>query len=1133
MCNKYLNRLLYSALGFLLVAPSASFATKLGLPDNPLVVSSRLNPNLMMLLDSSGSMQNVVMDAPFDAASFSYNCTRGHRIGDEYYIDVIIDRSNGEAGIYISGNRYTFGTGSGEYCFDNSKTYSAELYADYSNSNWYWASGTYGYGRYSGQYLNWYFSDGSGNPDRFRVGSNVQRKKPSAKRRVEVMQEAAKALVNSMEDIRVGLAKFDGSAGASILTNIGDIKSNKSNLISGIDSISAGGSTPLAEAFQELGRYFSYGTKNTNITIHPGVTGKEKEVALTSVFPDQPSFASGLKAPSNVVQGWCQSNYIMALTDGQPTNDYNDVSSYLRDYDGDCTPANGCNGSGTGSSDRDKKSTTGYTYDPNGSDYMDDVILALYDIDFRTDLSEDASVKEKQTKNNIRTFLIGFAETGLAGDQLMADAAKASNNGTPYNALNSSELAEDFEDIIKTVKSEEAAVGSVAFNSSQLSSDSAVFQAKFTTGTWTGLLQAYPLNGDGSFETETDADGNVSLKVAWEAGALLNSTTASARNIFSFNGNAGVRDGVAFKTFADLSDTMKADLYMGVDIDGDGNSTNDADDAQSLLNYIRGDDANKGAATNKYRSRSGKLGDLVNSTPVYVGVPQMDWPDNTGVANTKFGTVDKKYSSFKSSTKRDEVLYVGANDGMLHGFNASLTNTNKGKEVFAYIPEAIASTSGTAGLHYLASQDYVHKFYVDLTPAVNDIFIDSTSPVSSASRDWRTVLIGGLRAGGRGYFALDVTDPSKYSNANNASDIVLWEFTNKDDADLGYTYSTPTIAMMQNGKWAAIFGNGYNSDAEKAKLFIVFIEEGVDGTWSAGDYVKIETDNTLDSNGLSTPRAVDVDGDKVVDRIYAGDLRGNMWVFDVTDASEKNWKLAYSDPLFTAKNAANEEQAITSAPLLSVNRNVTTVDANRPNALVLFGTGQFLQPSDLNSTREQSFYAVWDSGKSKISRSNLKSRTLTTAGNQREITGADVNYSGATPDYGWYMDLKDSSSASPIGERVVSEPLLRRQVLFFNSIIPSSTDCSFGGTGWLMSIDYDSGKAPTFPVYDANGDGKIDSSDLGKVGERYVEGLPSKSGILGDIQYTPGTKGVIEDRKVDLGAGPKEGRLFWEQYFRD
>jgi type IV pilus assembly protein PilY1 len=529
------------------------------------------------------------------------------------------------------------------------------------------------------------------------------------------------------------------------------------------------------------------------------------------------------------------------------------------------------------------------------------------------------------------------------------------------------------------------------------------------------------------------------------------------------------------------------------------------------------------------------LGDIVDSTPVYVGAPQSAWPEYS--TNSKFGTATKSYSAYKTAqVSRTPVVYVGANDGMLHGFNAQFgtSNTNRGKELIAYVPRAVASDLKDSGIHYFPALTYSHKFYVDLTPTIADVFMSADNVV--ANRDWHTVLVGGLRQGGKGYFALDITNPSNFTEANAAS-LALWEFTDANDSDVGYSYSEPTIAMMNNGKWAVIFGNGYNSINGIAKLFILYLEQGADGTWSAGDYVKIDTKSggtplATGGNGLSSPQAADLDGNGTVDRIYAGDLKGQMWAFDVSAATDTSWAVAYGTaaapaPLFTAKDASNNAQPITTRPLLA--KNLDNVGGASPNIVVMFGTGEYVTQADITDINRQTFYVVGDMGTGSLLRANLLQRTFTTSGTLRSPTTGQAALVWSTKS-GWYMDLNIGTTTPALSaERVVTQASLRRRTLFFNTMIPDGSPCTGGGTGWLMSFDFLTGLNPSQAVFDSNADGVINSSDMPYVGQYVSDGLPTKSGILGSKQYTPTSSGSLSIREINVGSSTLEGRLGWEE----
>ena len=177
-------------------------------------------------------------------------------------------------------------------------------------------------------------------------------------------------------------------------------------------------------------------------------------------------------------------------------------------------------------------------------------------------------------------------------------------------------------------------------------------------------------------------------------------------------------------------------------------------------------------------------------------------------------------------------------------------------------------------------------------PTAADVYINGA---------WRTVLAATLGAGGMGVFALDITDPTKFTESSaNAANTVLWEFDSSDDADLGYTFGQPVIGLTKNDRWAAIAGNGYNADSGIASLFIIFLDANLeDGTWDEGtDYIKISTNigSTTDINGMSAPSAVDSDGDGYLDRVYAGDIQGNLWAFNINSADTDNWDSAFLEP---------------------------------------------------------------------------------------------------------------------------------------------------------------------------------------------------------------------------------------------
>ncbi len=260
---------------------------------------------------------------------------------------------------------------------------------------------------------------------------------------------------------------------------------------------------------------------------------------------------------------------------------------------------------------------------------------------------------------------------------------------------------------------------------------------------------------------------------------------------------------------------------------------------------------------------------------------------------------------------------------------------------------------------------------------------------------------------------------------------------------------------MANGKWAVMLGNGYNnteadgnvSTTGHAYLYILFIEDGVDGTWTLGsDYIKIDTGEgtAATPNGLATPTPIDEDGDGDIDFIYAGDLLGNMWKFDVSSSSTGSWgnSISGGNPLFTAEDSSSNPQPITSAPIITRHPD--------DGYIVGFGTGKYIELSDLATTATQSIYGIWDKDIHVSSRASLLEQTVidtqTINGNNYRITSQDpVDYNVKK---GWYMDLPES------GERIDVNPVIRDGRFVFATRTPSTAPCAAGGTSWLMELDY-------------------------------------------------------------------------------
>jgi type IV pilus assembly protein PilY1 len=758
-----------------------------------------------------------------------------------------------------------------------------------------------------------------------------------------------------------------------------------------------------------------------------------------------------------------------------------------------------------------------------------------------------------------------------------------------------------------------SSASSVATNSTSLTTGSRVYQARFNSNEWSGQLLSFTI----------DVNGVIDPVPNFDAGQKMPSF--GARTIVTYHpgataGTAAAPFGVPFR-WNNLTAAQQTELRK----DG-GSGTADAagtlctadnvpagctDRGSIRLNYLRGDQTNEGATATRFRVRpSTVLADIVNSTPRFVGPPNASFSDAT-------------YLAFRSTyANRTPMLYVGSNGGMMHAFEAT-TGSSGGVERLAYVPQKMYSN-----LTKLTHKSYSHRYYIDGTPSVNDACFGSCT----AQTDWKTVAVGGYNAGGQGYYALDVTDPSTW-NEGNAGNIVLWEFTDVNDPDLGFSYSKPLIVKMSNGRWAAIFGNGYNSSTQDpgetacvggsgtsaapytpagcsvgltghASLYIVFLDGATDGVWTQGsDYIKISTNTGTDTttpsaftpaapNGLATPVAVDSNGDGQIDFVYAGDLVGNLWKFDLSSASATNWRVASAGaPLFVAQDASSNRQAITSAPVLFTHPSGGFV--------VQVGTGKYLEVTDDSGPYTvNSMYGIWDRlDDSIVTRSELmqqkvlnvsaanKTGGLVVGSNTVRLTSAYVpNYSATartnaagtfgdadtnpnsvaltntTPanQRGWLIDFPNSGDNSPpslvtpgTGERVVFDPLITTSKLVFTTLIPSTIPCEAGGTSFVMDMDPVSGSRLSFSPFDINGDSTFSNADFVTYGgvQIAVTGLGSTIGIVPqptviaaqpgkEVKVLSGSTGglmaVLENAPTSTPTGGRVGRrITWRELLSD
>lgn len=566
---------------------------------------------------------------------------------------------------------------------------------------------------------------------------------------------------------------------------------------------------------------------------------------------------------------------------------------------------------------------------------------------------------------------------------------------------------------------------------------------------------------------------------------------------------------------------------------------------EARVNYLRGDRSNE---TSTFRPRKKLLGDIVNSGVVYSGTPTTNITPGTPAYNT----------FFNQTAGRTPAVFAGANDGMLHAFNA-----NTGDELFGYIPSWLGSK-----LSALTSKNYNsnHQAYVDASPSVGEAQIGTAGDAS----DWKTVLVSGTGPGGPGVFALDVTDPTAFSASK-----VLWEFTKADDADMGYVVGRTQIVKMRTSapgvapatfRWFAAVASGVNnylpfpnaagpfSSTGKPAIFLLALDKPVGTAWTSSgaspNYYKltVPTDAALAvTNPTGIVNFATVFGTvREVTQMYFGDLHGKVWKLDFEARSAAQWtfdQLSFFKagtapsttplPMYIAKTAAGVVQPITMTP------NVLAADTNRgvSNRYVVFGTGKFLESSDKTTTAQNTFYVLYDNtatgpttgaavipGRGRLQAGSMNTTTLTITFSPFTF-GRPASDTDMSSRAGWYFDYATS------GERNIAATVVDGNLLNFSTLIPAaagaSGTCASGGTSNIYEIDVDTGV------------GAFRRSTVGIVGDILLFNTPSTTTYSPPNSTGRRTK-TIRPTRTDAGTtglavAPSSttqlpaGRLSWRQ----
>ncbi|WP_027358295.1 PilC/PilY family type IV pilus protein [Desulforegula conservatrix] len=926
-------------------------------------------------------------------------------------------------------------------------------------------------------------------------------------------------------------------------------------------------STPLRKALEKIGQYYH--------------KDDGKEIALLGPSP----------IADNGSGGDCQQNFVMIFSDGADNGQSPGIGDADKDMgvpyqDNPQTPAS-------------RIYPAPSKNDQSQANTLADVAMYYYKNDLAADVYNHVPTGgiDNNSKQHMVTYSVGFGITGSLDpndynpsnsiypepydiyafketDRIYpnwpdyasneADTAMriddmwhagVNGHGKFLSAKNPEELIKAFNEVAADILKKTRSAASVAINGQEFTTTSAVYQSTYETKDWNGDVWASVITTTGR-----------SSEFLWQANQRLYEQGWTNRKIITFDTKK--KTGTPFVFSTDLKDSGQLAL-----LDSD---TATGGKASKILNYLRGDYANEQGETtgdNLFRRRvlrddqgaeirHSMLGDIVHSAPLY----------------------------------QDNVLYVGGNDGMLHAFRASgatkeildsngqtkvVAADDEGKEIFAYVPSHVF-----ANLKELSVPDYEHLYYVDLTPFAKKI---------SSSQ---TLLVGGLGKGGKGIYCLDISGVSGFGSkteAEIANSVVKWEFPNKDTsaedvADMGYSFSKPYIVKVKGSsgpRWVVIFGNGYSTDANNTHRSALFILDAL-----TGSVLKKIPAGVGGDNGLSTTNPVDVDGDGYYDYVYAGDLKGNMWKFNIKDADETKWGLSYNKALFTAMGPSNKIQPITSRPDAMLH-----CQADLPGYMVIFGTGKFLAKDDIASTDVQTIYGVWDYGDDtdpseylgEFDRSTKKPKNqpmaslleqeeifFNSAITQVESVDADGNpikvaqtqptivrvlsdntpvwktepdsTSGEKPNpstteynnVGWFFDLPKS------GERVYQDIIIRSGGALVISSIPKPDQtqfCQTSGESIFHEMDACAGGRRKKGHLDIKPDGKIDDQDLVEVTIDGNKVYVSATGVYNpNLIYPPAIMNAGDGSEIKIFStstadisllrekAEKKGIFYWRSY---
>ncbi|RYE01850.1 MAG: hypothetical protein EOP50_01305 [Sphingobacteriales bacterium] len=842
-----------------------------------------------------------------------------------------------------------------------------------------------------------------------------------------------------------GSISIDGVSSVIIRAGVRDFPTMKSTFYDWLFARTAYNGTPLRRAVGAVGKYYQREDSRSPWADNP---------ALTTSSATAASYAG------------CRRSFHILTTDGYWT----EGDAYDADEAGARANVDGI--AGPTITDTVKNRT--YTYSPTAdfgrykdsrSDMLADAAMYYWNRDLAPNIPNAGFTTDQNpawwqhmvnytvglgTSGNIDpAALTGTEETPPAwptSSQSLSNPVKSddlihaayNSRGRSLSAANSNAFAKALSDVLLNISDQAYPTGGVGVSGTTLTSDFAKYVPSYVAGSWKGDLKKYLVDTkNGAIRDANTATADV-LDPLWSANAQM--PAAAQRNIYVGKTTTST---VPFD-LASLDTAMRSEM-------GSSPTVND-----NLINYLRGDTTLDGST---FRKRASKLGDIVNSTPTYVkNTLNLQYTSLPNEASIKYNAFLKKMDS------RPAMVFVGANDGMLHVFEDST-----GKEIFAFIPRAVLPK-----LSKLSNIVYEHQLYVDGPLTETHAYVGT---------DWASIVLGSMGGGGKGVFAINATDASTLASSQ-AGGRVMWEINGSTSAAVGHIFSEVEVGPIQDGKkadgtpiyrWVAVAGNGIDSTSNTAQLLIIDIATG------AIQALNTDVGSSTAPNGLGGVRTAR-DSNGVIQAAYAGDQQGNVWRFNLSTGSQSTWNVAFGKtPLFTAKDSASPAvvQAITAPP--------TVLAHPKGGTMVVIATGKLVEEADrVNAGLSQtnSIYGIWDKTSRRanatqanlIPKSNLVQQTI---GGTNVGTAVGTSYFNITNNKidwttksGWYMDMTLAT-----GQRVIYPTQLVGGYVFVNSVVPASSGLCSDSSGYNGLIDALNGTVNNTYLFDTNGDGVVNTSD--------------------------------------------------------